>query len=124
MDGYEMITENPFEEMGEGIPIGEMRGMAPQRGPQQQFHVPQDMRREMKRQPRPPQQFNEEEIPRFIPPPQSHIQCRDVFNHVEDCPICSGFFKRDKYYYIVIAILVLIIFYLMHKNNAFGKGRY
>lgn len=38
------------------------------------------------------------------------LQCRDVFNHVENCPICSSYFKKDvKFYWLIIAILVVVI---------------
>jgi hypothetical protein len=44
------------------------------------------------------------------------IQCRQVFHHIENCPICSGYLKRDiKFYWFVIFVLVCVILYLTRK---------
>lgn len=44
------------------------------------------------------------------------LQCRDVFTHVENCPICSSYFKKDvKFYWLIIGILVVIILLLTRK---------
>ena len=84
-----------------GLPRGKIRD-----------HVPQDMR--MYNNP-PPKMMMEEVV---YPPPQIQMcGCRDVFDHVETCPICASFYKRDKFYMMIIAFLVLIIFYLLHKGK-------
>lgn len=46
------------------------------------------------------------------------LQCRDVFTHVENCPICSNYFKKDvKFYWLIIAILILIILLLTQNKK-------
>ena len=41
------------------------------------------------------------------------LQCRDVFTHVENCPICSSYFKKDvKFYWLIIGILIVVILLL------------
>jgi hypothetical protein len=38
------------------------------------------------------------------------LQCRDVFTHVENCPLCKSYFRHDaKFYWMIIAILIVII---------------
>lgn len=45
------------------------------------------------------------------------LACRDVFVHVENCPLCKSYFKHDaKFYWMIIAILIIVIF-LMNKNS-------
>ena len=46
------------------------------------------------------------------------LQCRDVFTHVENCPICSSYFKRDtKFYWLIIGILVIVILLLTRNGK-------
>ena len=67
----------------------------------------------------------QENPPSFIPPQhpmlmsyQDHLQCRDVFTHVENCPICSSYFKKDvKFYWLIIAILVVVILLLTRTGK-------
>jgi hypothetical protein len=63
----------------------------------------------------PPLQF-----PPLPPHPRNQMyqdmQCRDVFEHIENCPICNSYVKRDtKFYWMIIAILVIIIFVITKK---------
>ena len=50
------------------------------------------------------------------------LRCIDVFKHIETCPICSSYFKKDiKFSWILIFILVLIIIYLMSSSQKGNK---
>lgn len=50
-------------------------------------------------------------------PSVDNLQCRDVFNHVENCPVCSSYFKKDvKFYWLIIAILIVVIL-ILTKNG-------
>lgn len=45
------------------------------------------------------------------------LACRDVFNHVENCPLCKSYFRHDaKFYWLIIAILIVIIL-LITRNG-------
>lgn len=61
------------------------------------------------------------EITPIMPIPQiveNSISCRSVFEHVENCPICESYFRRDiKLYWFIIAVLVIIIFMLLRPNK-------
>jgi len=55
------------------------------------------------------------------------LTCVEVWNHIENCPICKQLYKCDKtIYWIVIAVLSIIIVFLIKKimcdsNNNAGK---
>lgn len=52
-----------------------------------------------------------------------NISCRDIFSHVEVCPICSSYFKKDvKFYWLIIIILVVVIL-LLTRNFTFGMSK-
>ena len=47
------------------------------------------------------------------------IPCRDIMNHIDNCPICKKIFKKNDFLLIcIIAILasVIILFLLQNKN--------
>ena len=108
------VISNPFEkDLGGGINVSELRGSGGlmQRG-NINSHIPHDMKMypsQMEQMQPIEQQFN--------PPMPMIITCRDIFDHVEDCPICSGHYKREKFFYIIIGILVLLILYLMMNKK-------
>jgi hypothetical protein len=46
------------------------------------------------------------------------IPCRDILNHVENCPICKKLFKKnDLLLYTIIAILILVIILFLLQNK-------
>ncbi len=46
----------------------------------------------------------------------NRIPCKDAFNHIENCPICSNYFKKDvKFYWLIIAILIVVIIIMTRK---------
>jgi hypothetical protein len=48
----------------------------------------------------------------------SHISCRNIYEHIENCPICTKYYKQSNRTYIMIIIfLLLIILLLMRQNN-------
>lgn len=65
------------------------------------------------------QQFQQEHIPRQLSqhiPLQSPYSCLDIAGHIDNCPICSKFYKNDKSIYIVsIVVLVIICIILLKK---------
>lgn len=49
-------------------------------------------------------------------PPSPQFTCLDVCKHIENCPICSKFYKNDKICYILaIIVLSLICIVLLKK---------
>lgn len=42
--------------------------------------------------------------------------CIDIFQHIESCPICSKFFKKDYSVYIIAIVLLSIICILLLKR--------
>ena len=57
----------------------------------------------------------QEEIEMILPRDQ-HIHCIDAFTHMEECALCSSYFKKDiKFYWFIIFILLIIIILLASK---------
>lgn len=52
------------------------------------------------------------------PPPPSPpvLNCLDVANHVQSCPICSRFYHNDKTPYIIAIVILAIICILLLKK--------
>jgi hypothetical protein len=45
------------------------------------------------------------------------IQCKDIFDHVDSCHMCTSYFKKDvNFYWLIIAILLSIIL-LLSRNK-------
>jgi hypothetical protein len=45
------------------------------------------------------------------------LQCIDVFRHVETCPVCSSYFKKDiRFCWIIIAILIIALIFMVMKK--------
>ncbi len=114
MADYQFIMDPNDDLSDKGINVSQFRGDGMFAGSRSniQTHTPNDMRFQQ------PQQQSQQPMPQmqqFIPP--TILSCREVFDHVEDCPVCSGHFKKDKFYLIIITILLLIIFYLMNKHK-------
>lgn len=52
-----------------------------------------------------------------IYPGVDSLACRDVFTHVENCPLCKSYFRHDaKFYWLIIGILIIIIL-LITRNG-------
>jgi hypothetical protein len=50
------------------------------------------------------------------PQQQCVISCYDVYEHIENCPICRKFYKQDNtVYLVIIAILALMCALLLKK---------
>jgi hypothetical protein len=46
------------------------------------------------------------------------MNCRDIYNHIDNCPICNKYYKQSNRTYIIIIIfLVLIILLLIRQKN-------
>jgi hypothetical protein len=52
----------------------------------------------------------------FKQPNNSHVNCRDLVEHYENCPLCSKFFKSDYTLYIIIIILLSITVIILLKK--------
>jgi hypothetical protein len=51
-------------------------------------------------------------------PTNDNLLCRDVFTHVQNCPVCSSYFNKDiKFYWLIIAILVIVILILTRNGK-------
>ena len=47
-----------------------------------------------------------------------HITCRNIYDHVENCPFCQKYYKQsNRTYVLIIVFLVLIILLLLRQNN-------
>ena len=111
---YQFIMDPSDDLSDKGINVAQFRNsgiLAGSRG-NIQTHTPYDMQYSPQQQSSPPQMIPQQQ---FISP--TILSCREVFDHVEDCPVCSGHFKKDRFYLIIIIILILIIFYLMNKHR-------
>ena len=106
MSEYSFISD-PSESLGQGINVSQLGQTFTPRNAIRN-HLPTDMMNE------PPRRQQQLEPMIMMPPPQPN--CMDFFNHLENCPLCTGHYKKDKFYMIIIAILVFIIFYLLHKK--------
>jgi hypothetical protein len=61
---------------------------------------------------KPPQQ----NVNRVIAPHQ--MTCRNIYEHIENCPMCSKYYKQsNRTYILIIVFLVLIILLLLRQNN-------
>lgn len=59
-----------------------------------------------------------QDLPRQMMNDNDFLLCKDVFNHVENCPICNNYFKKDvKFYWLIIGILVIIILLLTRNSK-------
>ena len=47
---------------------------------------------------------------------QEKLECIDVHDHVQSCPICSRFFKNENTVYIIVIIILAIICILLLKR--------
>lgn len=53
------------------------------------------------------------------PPPEPHvpfINCIDIAKHVQDCPICSKFYRNDNSVYIIVIVVLAIVCLLLLKR--------
>ena len=50
-------------------------------------------------------------------PGADSLSCRDVFGHVENCPLCKSYFRHDaKFYWLIKGVLIVIIL-LITRNG-------
>ena len=48
----------------------------------------------------------------------SHLSCRNVYDHIENCPFCQKYYKQsNRTYILTIVFLVLIILLLLRQNS-------
>jgi len=69
-------------------------------------------------QPQQPQQQIQIQQPQPQQQPQlSHLHCRNIYEHIEECPICNKYYKQSNRFYIfIIIILVLFIIFLLRRD--------
>lgn len=54
-------------------------------------------------------------MPVHMPMPM-HMNCIDISNHIQNCPICSRFYKNDNTIHIVIIVILGLICILLLKR--------
>jgi hypothetical protein len=47
----------------------------------------------------------------------SHINCRNIYDHIENCPICSKYYKQSNRIYILIIIFLILIILLLLRQQ-------
>lgn len=53
------------------------------------------------------------------PTVENYLSCRDVMEHVSNCPICKNLYhKNDRLYMGIIAILALLIFIMVYRFSS------
>lgn len=146
MDGNYTIIENVFDQ---NPPLTNRNQITEARGNIATYQVPEEIRRaKLNNQggkvgsgmvlQRPdiihldqqPQMYIEEARHPAIPPINPRkgginknyhdgLACRDVFIHMENCPLCSQYYKKDvKFYWlIIIMLMVVLLFVTVKKNN-------
>ena len=61
--------------------------------------------------------FTKNQFEGFRPPmPNSPYSCLDVHSHIDNCPICSKFYKNNYVIYIVIIVLLVVICLILLKK--------
>jgi len=68
----------------------------------------------------PPREAYQPKMPRIIENFKPELSCRDVADHITNCPICSKLYKQKRTGYI-IAIIVLVIINLILLNKVFSS---
>jgi hypothetical protein len=72
-----------------------------------------------------PSEIYENFDPITLPPQIDNFNCRDIANHILNCPVCSKLYKDNKIlYYIIIAILILIVAILLQKLLSSNRSSY
>ena len=46
-----------------------------------------------------------------------NISCRNIYDHIENCPICIKYYKHSNRTYIMIIIFLLLIILLLLRRN-------
>ena len=47
----------------------------------------------------------------------SHISCRNIYDHIENCPICNKYYKQSNRMYILIIIFLILIILLLLRQQ-------
>lgn len=112
-----------FPQHGAGLPPGEAekyghyvrpaRRMMPEAG-MSRMGPPQNAQQ-------PPSQPIEHvpQVPQNMGPMVPHhlrINCIDIANHLQDCPLCSKFYDNNKTVYIIVIIVLVIVCLLLLKR--------
>ncbi len=61
----------------------------------------------------PGQQPQQQAVQQFVPP---QLNCLDVAQHIQGCPICSKFYQNDKTVYIIVIVVLSIVCLLLLKR--------
>ena len=67
-------------------------------------------------QPPPPPDFYQDVYDQQINKLPVTLYCLDVHSHIQNCPICSRFFKHDNSLYIIAIIVLSIICIILFKK--------
>ena len=62
-------------------------------------------------------QVHQMQISPQLQPQLSHLHCRNIYEHIEECPVCNKYYKQSNRFYIfIIIILVLFIIFLLRRD--------
>jgi len=62
-------------------------------------------------------QVHQMQISPQLQPQISHLHCRNIYEHIEECPVCNKYYKQSNRFYIfIIIILVLFIIFLLRRD--------
>ena len=50
------------------------------------------------------------------PPQQPFINCIEIVEHINNCPICSRFYKNDNTMYMIVIVVLVVICLLLLKR--------
>lgn len=45
------------------------------------------------------------------------ISCRNIYEHIENCPICNKYYKQSNRTYVLIIIFLILIILLLIRQN-------
>ena len=68
----------------------------------------------------PPREAFQSKMPRIVENFKPELSCRDLADHIGNCPVCSKLYKQKRTGYI-IAIIVLVIINLILLNKVFSS---
>lgn len=59
---------------------------------------------------------SEEDIKESFSPSGDHINCKDLLEHVNNCPLCQNYYKNDVLPYIIIIFILVVILIILLKK--------
>lgn len=63
-----------------------------------------------------PQPQPQNEIVENLMMPSNNIDCRNIYDHISQCPICAKFYKHDNTFFIIIITILIVACALLLKR--------